>query len=163
MARDTNKATPFLREFSALLIAKAKADLDLKVIVTSVDRDYKEQMALFAQGRQSLAETNLLRKVARMVPITAKENTRKVTWTMASKHITNLDDTLPENNLSRAIDFGILDSNGAYQGSIKADVNKDNISDYKQLGELGEAVGAGRIKWGGRWMNPDMPHFEEIG
>ena len=129
MSRDTSKATPFLREFSALLIAKAKSDLDLKVIVTSVDRDYKEQMALFAQGRQSLAEVNLLRKAAKMAPITAKENTRKVTWTMASKHIINLDDRFPENNLSRAIDFGILDKNGHYMGSIKADVNKDNIAD----------------------------------
>lgn len=163
MSRDINEATPFMREFSALLIAKAKSEFNLRVIVTSVARHYKEQMALYAQGRQSLDEVNLLRKVAKMSPITAKENGHKVTWTMASKHIVNLDDAIKDNDLSRAIDFGILDSNGYYQGSTKADVNNDNVSDYKQLGELGEIVGAGRVKWGGRWKSPDMPHFEEMG
>ena len=61
MSRNTNKATPFLQEFSALLIARAKAEFDIKIIATSVDRDYKEQMALFSQGRQSLAGVNLLK------------------------------------------------------------------------------------------------------
>lgn len=167
MSRDLNKATPFMREFAKQLIAEAKAQLKLTVIVTDVDRDYKTQMALFAQGRQILTETNLLRKVAGLALITAVENQKRVTWTMASKHIINLDDSVLTNDLSTAIDFGILDVNGKYHGDVKADINKDNRPDYIQLGELAEKIGGDKIKWGGRFRNalghssPDFPHFEE--
>lgn len=167
MSRDLKKATPFMREFARQLIVVANTQPNLRVIVTDVDRDYKVQMALYAQNRQPLAEVNLLRKIVGLAPITAEKNKKKVTWTMASKHIINLDDTLPTNDLSRAIDFGILDAQGKYQGEAKADINRDNRPDYIQLGELGEQIGGARVKWGGRFKDakgrsaPDFPHFEE--
>lgn len=166
MSRDLQKATPFLREFSNLLVAYMKTEHGIRVIVTSVDRDYKVQMALYAQGRQPLSEVNRMRSFAGLPLISEKEN-RPVTWTMASKHIVNFDDGFTNNDLSRAVDFGILDSAGKYQGDIKADVNYDNRSDYEQLGFVGEKIGGNKIKWGGRFRNskgvlrPDMPHFEE--
>lgn len=91
MSRDLQKATPFMREFSNLLIAHMKTEHGIRVIVTSVDRDYKVQMALYAQGRQPLSEVNRMRSFAGLPLISEKEN-RPVTWTMASKHIVNFDD-----------------------------------------------------------------------
>lgn len=67
------------------LAARAKAvaaDLAKKgvqVAVTSGYRSKAEQKALYAQGRQPLAQVNALRKAAGMGPITAKANLGTVT------------------------------------------------------------------------------------
>lgn len=157
-------ATPFMRDFSLRLIDQAKEELGIAVIVTSVDRLYQEQMALYAQGRQSLAEVNLLRFGVGWPAITGKEN-RKVTWTMASKHIINLLDMNPANDKSHAVDFGII-VKGKYLQEDK-DINANGIPEYEELGLLGERIGGDLIKWGGRFRDkngnpkPDKPHFEE--
>lgn len=59
MSRDLNMATPFMKSFTEDIIKAAKDELDMDVIVTSVDRTFQLQMALFAQGRQNIAEVNL--------------------------------------------------------------------------------------------------------
>jgi hypothetical protein len=154
-------ATPYMKWFAETLIAEADARLGLRVIVVDVDRDYKVQVALYAQGRQGLNEVNLLRKHAGLAPITEAQNKRRVTWTLASKHIINLDDDRADNDKSRAVDFGILDGAGRYVGDVKADINLDNVADYEQLAELGEEIGGARIRAGARFKNPDYPHFQE--
>lgn len=160
MSRDLNEATPRMKEFALKLIGLAKEELGIKVIVTDVARPYEVQVALYAQGRETLENVNKLRKRAKLAPITHKEN-RKVTWTLASKHIINLSNDDPTDDLSHAIDFGILDKNGKYMGDIKADVNKDNKSDYIQLGYLAKKIDKDII-WGGDWSkSKDYPHFEE--
>jgi hypothetical protein len=163
MSRNLDMATPYMKWFAETLIVRAASELLLLVIVTDVDRNYKVQMALYAQGRQSIEEVNLLRKVAELAPITEKDNRKRVTWTMASKHIIRLDDTIADNDKSRAVDFGILDKSGRYVGDVKADVNRDNKPDYEQLAELGEQIGGGKITAGARFKNPDYPHFQETG
>ena len=163
-SRDLDDCVYQLKIFAVKLIATADIELKLKVIVTSVMRTYLEQVALFAQGRLPLYEVNLARKQALMPPIEQRYN-NVVTWTMNSKHIINLDDTFPENDKSRAVDFGILDGFGKYQGSDKADVNFDNIPDYNQLGELGMRIANDLdypIIWGGTFRKPDKPHFEWV-
>lgn len=158
MSRDLNKAVPRMKNFALQLIGRAKEELALNVIVTDVDRLYEVQMALYAQGRQSLAEVNALRKRAGMPPIT--DNSKKVTWTMASRHIINLTNDNPDDDLSYAIDFGILDKNGRYVGDVKADVNQDNKSDYIQLGALAKTIDPG-VLWGGDFKkSKDYPHYE---
>lgn len=160
MSRDLNEATPRMKEFALKLIGLAKEELGIKVIVTDVARPYEVQVALYAQGRETLENVNKLRKRAKLAPITHKEN-RKVTWTLASKHIINLSNDDPTDDLSHAIDFGILDKNGKYMGDIKADVNKDNKPDYIQLGALAKKIDKDII-WGGDWSkSKDYPHFEE--
>jgi peptidoglycan LD-endopeptidase CwlK len=160
MSRDLNEATPRMKEFALKLIGLAKEELGIKVIVTDVARQYEVQVALYAQGRETLENVNKLRKRAKLAPITHKEN-RKVTWTLASRHIINLSNDDPTDDLSHAIDFGILDKNGKYMGDIKADVNKDNKSDYIQLGTLAKKIDKDII-WGGDWSkSKDYPHFEE--
>ena len=159
MSRDLNKAVPRMKSFAIQLIGRAKEELGLTVIVTDVDRPYEVQMALYAQGRQSLSEVNLLRKRAGLSPIAHTEN-KKVTWTMASRHIINLSNDDPTDDLSYAIDFGILDKNGKYMGDVKADVNKDNKPDYIQLGALAKKIDSGII-WGGDFKkSKDYPHYE---
>ena len=160
MSRDLNEATPRMKDFAIRLIGLAKEELNIRVIVTSVARLFEVQVALYAQGRYTLENVNKLRTRAKLAPITHKEN-KKVTWTLASRHIINLSNDDPTDNLSHAIDFGILDKNGKYMGDVKADVNNDNKSDYIQLGQLAKKVDP-EIIWGGDWKkSKDYPHYEE--
>jgi hypothetical protein len=126
-------------------------------LVTCTARTYQEQVALYAQGRQMIDEVNYLRKAAGLPPITLNENKKKVTWTLASKHIINLQDGDPRNDLSRAFDIVIL-KDGKAIWDVKADINKNNIPDYKEAGSIGKSVG---LIWGGDFYTPDYPHFQE--
>ena len=150
MSRDLNEATPRMRDFAIKLIGLAKEELNLRVIVTDVSRLFEVQVALYAQGRETLENVNKLRSRAKLAPITHLENKNKVTWTLASKHIINLSNDDPTDDKSHAIDFGILDNNGKYQGDVKADVNKDNKSDYIQLGLLAKKIDP-EIIWESYW------------
>lgn len=165
-SRNLSDAIPELREFAMNLLNRAEEEIGFKVIITSVARTYEEQIALYAQGRQPYEEVNILRRVAGMPPIVQSQN-RKVTWTMASKHIIRLTDDIPNNDFSRAIDFGIVDSNGRYVGSDKADIDEDNLPDYLELGELGNRIKDELglpILWGGDFRTTkDYPHFEWVG
>jgi len=137
---------------------KAKMDAaKISFIVTCTARSVKEQQALYSQGRQSLEEINVLRKMAGLAPITASEAKNKVTWTLASRHIVDLDDGNISNDKSRAFDI-VITKDGKATWDIKVDVNKDNQPDYMQAGKIGEDVG---LKWGGRFKSPDYPHFED--
>jgi hypothetical protein len=80
-----------------------------------VARNYKEQIALYAQGREPLGDVNAKRAMAGLPKITEEENKRKVTWTLSSPHVVNLDDARRDNDKSRAFDFGLFRlSDGAY-------------------------------------------------
>jgi peptidoglycan L-alanyl-D-glutamate endopeptidase CwlK len=47
---------------------------------------------------------------------------------------------------------------GERMWTSRGDCDKDGKSDYKELGELGEAMG---LVWGGRWrVFPDIGHLE---
>jgi len=160
MSRDVKRATPFMQWFIPELINQVWGVLGIKIFVIDIDRDYKVQVAYYAQGRQPVDEVNILRRHVGLPPITSVQNKKKITWTMASKHICNLDDSDPNNDLSRAVDIGVMDDNKRYRGEGDADVNKDGAHDYEQIGKIGERIGQGRIKWGGRFG--DEPHFEQI-
>jgi len=146
-------ATPQLRVFASTLIMKAKQDLNLTIIVTSVSRTFNEQVALFAQGRVRLNEVNILRKKVDYKPIIQSEN-RIVTWTFLSKHV------VWPGELSHAIDIVILDKNGKASWDVKADVNDDNLPDYIQVGALAKTIDP-MVKWGGDFVDDkDYPHFQ---
>lgn len=128
----------------------------LPFVITCTARIVKEQIALYAQGRDGILETNRLRRNAGLPAISIAENRRKVTWTLNSKHLIDLDDGDPRNDLARAFDIA-LTREGHPHWDIKADVNADQVADYRQAGEIGESVG---LKWGGRFSSPDWVHFE---
>ena len=128
------------------------------ICITCTARDYKFQTALFAQGREKLAEVNRLRKMCGVYLITAEENKKQVTWTMSSKHIVNLEDDKLNNDKARAFDFCIKKhSDNDCDWDIKADTNGDGISDYRECALLGESLG---LISGMRFKTADWPHLE---
>lgn len=161
-SRDINLLVPELKTLCALHI-DACAKVNLRIIITCTARFYKEQVALFAQGRQILEDVNALRKLANMQAITGLENEHKVTWTLNSKHLINLDDSDQFNDFSRAYDIAVVAYSGKAMYDVKVSVNNNEIPDYREVGEIGEKLG---LKWGGKFrdkhgnLRPDYPHFE---
>jgi len=125
-------------------------------IITCTARKVKEQQALYAQGREDVEYVNTLRKAAGMPPIPENEDHYKVTWTLNSKHIIDLDDGRSDNDQARAFDFAIT-RNGVPSFDLKVDVNHSGHPDYEEAGAIAESVG---LKWGGRFKKPDRPHCE---
>ncbi len=132
------------------------AKADLPFIITCTARTVREQIALYAQGREKLEQTNYLRKLAGLPAVSFQENTRKVTWTLQSAHLIDLDDNVRGNDKSRAFDI-VINRNGKPCWDVKVDVNEDGIPDYEEAGKIAESVG---LVWGGRWKTPDRPHFQ---
>ena len=130
----------------------------LRFRVTSTARDYKVQVALYAQGREPLHNVNAYRMSAGLSPITDAENQHRVTWTLNSLHVIRTDDNDPDNDFARAFDIVLYNGNGRAHYDVKVDANAAGGPDYDEAGRIGESVG---LKWGGRFRNPDKPHFQE--
>lgn len=124
------------------------ADLKAKginVMVTSGYRTFKEQTALYAQGRQSLSSVNALRKDAGMSPISATANKDIVTKVKAGGSF---------HNYGLAVDVVPLKANG------QPDWNAPS-STWKAIGAAGKKQG---LEWGGDWAKfKDQPHFQMTG
>lgn len=155
-SRSTDDLTWYMQEkFTLFKIEMAR--MGISFIVTCTARTVQEQMALYAQGRNPLAHVNKMRALAGLPPLRDESDNRKVTWTLNSKHLIDLEDGNPDNNKARAFDIAIMDGKNV-SWDLKVDVNRDQIPDYRQAGKIGESVG---LKWGGRFKSPDMPHFED--
>ena len=143
----------------------------LKFILTCTARLYKEQVALFAQGRQEIDEVNKLRLVANMAPLPEfnKDGSviiyKPVTWTLYSKHVVDYFDHDMWVSKADAFDIALVYpnmSNKIYY-DLKIDVDGDKINDYEEAARIGESVG---LKPGMRFKdkkgnpNPDPAHFE---
>lgn len=153
--RKIEDCCPELQEkFAAFKAVMAAAGIPF--ILTCTARTVREQIALYAQGREKLDHVNALRKLAGLSPITFWENARKITWTLASKHLIDLDDNTPENDKARAFDIAIT-KDGRPVWDLKVNVNQNDLPDYDEAGRIGEMVG---LRWGGRFKSPDRPHFE---
>lgn len=109
-----------------------------KPFVVQALRTKQMQLALYAQGRETLQNTNKLRKLAGLDSIDIDENSRKVTWTLKSNHLTG-----------RAFDIvNIIDGKAAWED--------DEF--YKAANEVFKEYG---LEWGGSWTSKrDLPHFE---
>ena len=144
--------TPEMQSLYKKFEAAMKAErLTFKVTCTA--RTYEEQVALYAQGRQSLDEVNRLRKIAGLYLLTPDENKRKITWTLNSKHIIDKSKGILK---ARAFDI-VLVTDGRANLDIKVDVDKDLVPDYKEAAAIGKAVG---LRPGAYFKTPDFPHFE---
>lgn len=76
---------------------------------------------------------------------------RGVSWTRHSRHLPQ-----PPSGLSLAIDLVPYELYTAAPGGDKLLWNSDHPH-WQQLGALGEALG---LRWGGRWTQKDLGHFE---
>jgi len=70
--------------------------------------------------------------------------------------ITNARGGYSYHNYGLAFDVAVLDR-GTLSWIDGVDVNDNDISDYEEIGNLGERLG---LEWGGRWKFADMPHFQ---
>ena len=144
--------------------------------ITCVSRMAKEQMALYAQGRECWVNTNLYRSLAglpklefdqaeydKIVDTFPGVNKYVVTWTLKSFHVCDVDDGNPDNDLSRAFDIVMLDSYKKATFDLKVDVDKDGVGDYLEAAKCGRdaglVVGADFKNKKGQ-PNPDYPHFQ---
>jgi len=130
----------------------------ISIIITCTARLAQAQMALYAQGRQSLDEINRLRKIVNLYTLGPAEAKKKVTNTLLSKHLVNFDNWDPNDDYSQAFDFAIMSGKKA-DYNLKVNVNKNQIPDYEEVGIIAESYG---WEWGGRWKNfPDYPHIQK--
>src|SRR5512139_344984 len=94
-------------------------------IVTCTSRSILEQMALYTMGRLNTGDVNLYRHAAGMKPISNEEN-KRVTWTLNSKHVTNMFDMNLNNDKARAFDIAILNKQGQVVWDLKINTNESN-------------------------------------
>lgn len=113
--------------------------LEFQYVVACTLRYPKEQAALYAQGRNELSLVNAMRKQSDLPPITEDENKRRVTWAIPGTSL---------HEKGAALDIYPL---------VGGKLAPDTSSQWKILGELGEAAG---FEWGGRWTRRDLPHFQ---
>lgn len=108
-------------------------------MLTCTYRAQAEQDALYAQGRTTPGAI--------------------VTWTKSSLH-SKVDNA--GKPAAEAFDVAVL-QDGKPTWVTKVDVNENNLSDYEEIGRIGERLG---LIWGGRFRNskgqprPDYPHLQ---
>jgi len=155
MSRDINKLHPKLKNKVQPFIEGCKAR-GIDVIITCTGREFKEQVALYAQGRQPLNEVNRLRKIVGWAGLTEAQNKKRVTWTLASRHIINLDDNDRKNDKATAFDFAIV-KNGKAVWDVKADIDTDGVADYLECAKVAQSLG---LESGAFWKKADFPHVQ---
>jgi peptidoglycan L-alanyl-D-glutamate endopeptidase CwlK len=147
--RDRNKLIPNLRIKLEELENLAEQN-SLHFIVTQTLRSQDEQAAYYARGRLPLSEVNILYNKAGLKDISESDNKKIVT-----KAKTVWDSF---HAYGRAFDIAIVDSYGKINWDTSVDWNSDGISDWIELGKLGESIG---LEWGGNFSSmPDFPHFQ---
>jgi peptidoglycan LD-endopeptidase CwlK len=147
--RDRNKLLPQVKVKLEELEALAE-QANIHFIVTQTLRSNEEQIAYYAQGRQSLEEVNELRKIAKLPPIADDEN----------RHVITRAKTVWDSYhaYGRAFDVAVISSEGKINWSESIDWDSDGISDWIELGKLGESIG---LEWGGNFSSlRDLPHFQ---
>lgn len=152
MSRDISDLHPSVQLKAMRLIGLAKERLGLNVIITQTRRTEAEQKALFSQGRGTLVETNALRKVAGMPPLSILDNEKIVTKASSV--------TQSFHGYGLAFDIAIVDATGKkIDWTEHSDWNNDGMNDWAQVGSLAQTVG---LEWGGNWSSmPDPPHYQD--
>jgi hypothetical protein len=144
-------------QWNALLVAWMASPLSKKYgkpIITMSRRTKECQLALIAQGRESLASVNAKRKVAGMPPLLKPQENVKVTWIKPEAV-----DTAPHCR-GIAIDF-FLDSNADGKVDSK-DWNEDD--GFIAFGKFAKSKGwiwGGNMSVGGDFRTQnDLPHIQ---
>lgn len=154
-SRNLNLLTPSLIELEQALRYRA-TKAGINYLITCTARQARAQLVLYAQGRNPTAVVNNMRSKLGWVPITDKQNVC-VTWTTNSLHVIDLEDSKTTNDLSKAFDLVILDGKKAIY-DVKVDINKNRISDYLELANIGKSLG---LIPGAFFKKPDFPHYQE--
>ncbi len=131
-----------------------------RLVLVETFRSAAVQTAYYAQGRQSLAKVNELRKAAGLYLIDAAENKRKITFKPAggSMH----EKMINGEPASKAFDIGFIKT---VDGKPVMDWSEKN---YKRVEQIIRAKFP-EVTWGGDWDRDgrtddekfvDLPHFQ---
>jgi peptidoglycan L-alanyl-D-glutamate endopeptidase CwlK len=132
-------------------VLEAASEISIPILIYFTLRSFAEQQALYDQGRKTPG-------------IRCRHDGK--TWEIGTcyRHPLGLPVTWAQagesyHNYGVAFDFCIDPPGPGVSWEIAIDLNRDRISDYTQVGELGESLG---LQWGGRWPEPkkDRPHFQ---
>ena len=129
-----DKAHPAVREELRAIMQDVNTRLAgrAKCRLSYVLRSFEEQAALYAQGRESLAVINSLRKKAGMLPVAEAESKKKITNAMPGLSI---------HQYGLACDIVLMvDSNGdgsfeSASWDTRTDFDKDGKSDWLEVVE----------------------------
>lgn len=111
----------------AVLLVHLCKERDIPIVITQGLRTIEQQNALYAQGR-----------------------------TLPGSIVTYAKGGESYHNYGLAFDIAIL-KNGNPTWDTKTDIDQNDVSDYVDVGEIGELIG---LEWGGRWKICDLPHFQ---
>lgn len=120
-------------------------------VVTSTIRTYMEQVALYAQGRETLTVTNSRRAAVGMGPIGQKDNSYTVTRCDGIPSSQGKGHARSPHQLGIALDVVPKGKDGPEWPST-ADLR------WKQIAMSFKSQG---FEWGGDWQDfPDLPHYQ---
>ena len=131
-------AQPVFEEF---LLRLDKELGNARYIVYEGLRSKLKQEAYFAQGRQSLAAVNALRRQVNLRPLVSEAQNYEITWTLKSKHIDGL-----------AMDITPMTGTG----DATWDLGHYGHT-FIRIRDCGKALG---LICGADWQPPDWPHYE---
>jgi len=141
---------PVVRRQALLLQSETKRRFGINIKFTQALRTELVQYALWCKGRLPLPDVNSAMKIAGLGFISESEN--KIV-TKAKSAATSF------HGYGLAFDIVIVLANGrTITYDLDADTNSDGITDWDQIGELGEELG---LEWGGNFSSiSDKPHFQ---
>ena len=139
---------PPLREVVRSILT-AMDVLGFPMTVTAAARTPEEQFALWCKGRKMQGSL--------WVPIDPVRFTGIVTW--ADGIVKKSNHQVAADGLGRAIDAAFL-VDGPDADDIPDTPSWDEKHPWELYGEMGKALGHGRVEWGGDWKKPhDAPHL----
>ena len=140
-----------IRELEISMQRRAQAAYDLmnqdealkqmgaeSVSISETKRDLLVQIAYFCKGRMDPQDVKKVYARVGLYDPSEDECKKKVTWTLNSKHIEG-----------KAIDLVPVKDGKLWWNA------PDEV--WERMGTIGESCG---LKWGGRWTERDLPHFE---
>lgn len=149
MSRKLDDLHPDVAAAARRALARLKVE-GVEVCVTDTLRTEAEQLALYAQGRQGLAEINDLRARAGMRPIGEAE-ARQIVTKLDGKPVP-LGKGRSVHQFGRALDVVPFDHGRAIWPA-------PSDPRWKPIAAAFEAEG---FEWGGRWADfPDYPHYQQ--
>lgn len=121
-----------------LVIRRAKTR-GINVVFTQGLRTYKEQAALYGQGRSSYVYGGVQYAKPKMAKVT------------------NAQPGYSIHNFGYALDYALI-VDGTIVWNLTKDSNKNGKADWNEVAEIAKAIG---FSWGGDWRSfKDMPHVD---
>jgi peptidoglycan LD-endopeptidase CwlK len=147
MSRDISLLHPRVATLALRLVEEC-AYQGVPLVVTQTLRSYQEQDELYAQGRTKAGP-----------PCVHDGHTRPIGSCPIHPLgciVTQARGGWSYHNFGLAFDVAVKDK-GTLNWHTGVDVNDNDITDYEEIGTIGQILG---LEWGGAWKFSDFPHFQ---